>query len=290
MRAHNPIPEFFSLQVTEARRFYLDPVPNAQTPLVVICGGSEHCQPEYVIHRETFPYYGIEFVASGVGTVVLQQKKFILHPGCLFIYGPGVSQDIASNIDRPLVKYFVDFTGARSLSLLEEHQLPMGEVRQVFAPSEVQVFFDEIIHNGLKATHLSSPICVKLLECLVMKISETLIPSGQQEGLAFGTFQNCRGHMQTNYLRLKNLEQIADECHVNAAYLCRLFRRFDCQTPYQFLVRLKLNRAAELMLQPGALVKNVAEQAGFSDPFHFSRAFKARFGLSPDAFRRQSGV
>jgi len=37
--------------------------------------------------------------------------------------------------------------------------------------------------------------------------------------------------------------------------------------------------------QPGALVKQVAEEAGFTDPFHFSRVFTSVFGLSPTAFR-----
>jgi AraC-like DNA-binding protein len=52
------------------------------------------------------------------------------------------------------------------------------------------------------------------------------------------------------------------------------------------LLRLKMNHAAERLHQPGVLVKQVAEEAGFSDPFHFSRAFKSALGLSPDAFRR----
>ena len=47
-----------------------------------------------------------------------------------------------------------------------------------------------------------------------------------------------------------------------------------------------MNHAAELLNQPGALVKHVTHQVGFSDPFHFSRVFKSVFGLSPDAFRR----
>jgi AraC-like DNA-binding protein len=65
-----------------------------------------------------------------------------------------------------------------------------------------------------------------------------------------------------------------------------LFRRYDHQSPYQYLLRLRMNLAAEQLHQPGALVKQVAEQTGFDDPFHFSRAFKSVFGLSPDAFRR----
>ena len=73
---------------------------------------------------------------------------------------------------------------------------------------------------------------------------------------------------------------------MDAAYLCRLFQKFDHQTPYQFLMRLKMTLAAEWLLQPGALVKQVAERAGFGDQFHFSRAFKSVFGAAPEIFRR----
>jgi len=37
---------------------------------------------------------------------------------------------------------------------------------------------------------------------------------------------------------------------------------------------------------PETLVKEVAFELGFVDPFHFSRGFKRLFGLSPEAFRR----
>jgi AraC-like DNA-binding protein len=47
-----------------------------------------------------------------------------------------------------------------------------------------------------------------------------------------------------------------------------------------------MNLAAERLRDPGSLVKQVAAALGFSDPFHFSRAFKSVFGLSPEAFRR----
>ena len=106
------------------------------------------------------------------------------------------------------------------------------------------------------------------------------------ETLAFATYQQCRQHIEEHFQRLKTLQQIAQECHVDTAYLCRLFRRFDQQTPYQFLTRLKMNAAAGQLQQPGALVKKVASATGFANPFHFSRAFKSVFGRSPDAFRR----
>jgi AraC-like DNA-binding protein len=104
--------------------------------------------------------------------------------------------------------------------------------------------------------------------------------------MAFATYEHCRRYIEQHWLTLRTLEQIASECHVNNAYLCRLFRRYDQQSPYQYLLHLKMNMAAGRLQQSGVLVKQVAEEAGFADPFHFSRVFRSVLGLSPAAFRR----
>jgi AraC-like DNA-binding protein len=150
----------------------------------------------------------------------------------------------------------------------------------------LQVVFDELIHCGLKGTHYDALAGEKLLECLVLKIAGSRAPLEGRETLAFATYQRCRQHIQQHFQRLKTLRQIGAECRLNHSYLCRLFRQYDHQSPYQYLLRLKMNLAAELLQQPASLVKQVAEETGFGDPFHFSRAFKTVFGLSPDAFRR----
>ena len=45
-------------------------------------------------------------------------------------------------------------------------------------------------------------------------------------------------------------------------------------------------QAARRLQSPGILVKHVAEELGFADPFHFSRTFKRVFGVSPGRFIR----
>jgi AraC-like DNA-binding protein len=127
---------------------------------------------------------------------------------------------------------------------------------------------------------------VRFLECLALKIADSRAPLGRAETLAFTTYQQCRGHVQKHFERLKTLQQVADECRVSGSYLCRLFGRYDHQSPYQYLLKLKMHHAALLLEKPGSLVKQVAEDAGFGDPFHFSRTFKSVFGVSPDQFRR----
>lgn len=278
-------PAFFSEHVAQARRFYLDLNPPRNRPLVVACGGLEHCTPDYSIHRDTFPFFSIEYVVRGQGEVKLKARSYPLEPGRLFAYGPGVAHRITGNPAHPLVKYFVDFSGSRATGLLNSCGLAPGRVSQVFPPNVLQPLFDELIHSGLQARAESPELCAKLLECLALRIMGSTAPVDGAETLAFATYQHCRQHIGQHFLKLRTLEQAARECHINNAYLCRLFRRYDNQTPYQFLLRLKMNFAAERLQQSGALVKQVAEETGFSDPFHFSRVFRSVMGLSPVAFR-----
>ena len=280
-----PAPEFFSADVTEARRFYLDVRPPKNRPLAVVCGGLECCTPDYAIHRETFPFYSIEYVARGRGEVSLKGHTYSLQPGRLFSYGLGVPHHIVGNPADPLVKYFVDFTGPHATKLLRSCGLSPGRVSEVVPANALQPLFDELIQAGLQMRRESGALCTKLLECLALRIAGACASLASAETQAFVTFQRCRQHIEQHSLRLKTLEQIAGECHVNNAYLCRLFRRYDNQSPCQYLLRLKMNYAAQRLQENGALVKKVAEEAGFADPFHFSRAFTSVFGLSPSAFR-----
>ena len=284
-KASQASPDFFSVEVTEARRFYLDLHPAKNRQLVVVCGGLERCKPDYVIHRETFPFYSIEYVARGRGEVKLKGRAYSLQPGRLFSYGLGVPHHIIGDPADPLVKYFVDFTGTHATALLRSCGLSPGRVSEVVPANSLQSLFDELIQAGLLVRRESGVLCVKLLECLALRIMGACASLARVETQAFVTFQRCRQHIEQHSLRLKTLEQIAGECHVNNAYLCRLFRRYGTLSPCQYLLRLKMNYAAQRLQQPDSLVKKVAEEAGFADPFHFSRAFTSVFGLSPSAFR-----
>jgi AraC-like DNA-binding protein/quercetin dioxygenase-like cupin family protein len=284
--AAHATPEFFSRQVSEARRFYLNLKPAKNVPLSVVSGGFEHCLPDYRIQRLTFPFFAIEYVVRGTGSLRLNHRVHKLQPGMVFAYGPGIPQTISADAEGPPSKYFLNFAGPQAKAVLRACNLQPGSVSQLALPHELRNLFDELIHCAQRARPGANELCVKLLECLALRIADSQIPGESGETLSRLSYQNCRQHIEENFPRLKNLEQIAAECHLDAAYLCRLFQRYDHQTPYRFLMRLKMNRAAEWLEEPGALVKQVAERAGFRDQFHFSRAFKNVLGVSPNTFRR----
>ena len=117
-----------------------------------------------------------------------------------------------------------------------------------------------------------------------LKIAERAVPFGGADPRALATYHRARALMDARFLEFKTLEDVAKAAGLNLSYLCRLFQRFDRQTPYRHLMHLKMNRAAQLLLDQGLLVKEVAAELGFNDPFNFSRAFRGVFGLSPESF------
>lgn len=66
----------------------------------------------------------------------------------------------------------------------------------------------------------------------------------------------------------------------------RFARVFGC-SPAKYLARMRINRACDLLAQPAATNRSVAESIGFCDEFYFARSFKKIIGMPPGVFRRQ---
>ena len=71
------------------------------------------------------------------------------------------------------------------------------------------------------------------------------------------------------------------------AHLCRAFRREVGVSLPDYLRRLRIQRAEELLRDPAREVKEVAAEAGFGCTKSFERAFGAAHSLTPSAYRRR---
>jgi AraC-like DNA-binding protein len=79
--------------------------------------------------------------------------------------------------------------------------------------------------------------------------------------------------------------ELALVAHLSEAHFGRRFRREVGVTPLQYLTRLRVARACELLDRTRLNVEEVGRAAGFGDPFHFSRTFRKAVGMSPRAYR-----
>jgi len=279
-------PAFFSQQVRRAARFYLNLKASPNRSIQVLCGGYEECAPDYVIRRDAFPFLTLEFVLAGKGLVKLGQRKATLTAGIVYTYGPGTPHEILADSRDPPRKYFVNFAGRSALAVLRDCGLTPGSIVAVAGSSMMQHLFDNLIEHGAHGGRMAGELCDALFKYVLLRISSSSTLADEHLSPAYSTYINCRDHIERHFARLQTLKQIAAESGADGAYLCRLFQRFDHQSPYHTLVRLKMNEAAEQLRATDRLVKEVAVSLGYTDAFHFSRAFKAVFGISPQAFRR----
>jgi AraC-like DNA-binding protein len=282
-----PPPGFLSTQVTQARSYFFNLRPARTRETVVACGGCERLRSDYVVRRGDFPFVAIEFVAEGQGTLELGKTKFRLGPGMAFSYGPGVTHVIRTDPDQPMLKYYVDFVGPSAERLLAAGPLGASGAVQLSSHHELTDIFELLQREGVNHSPFSAAICAALLPVLIAKIAERALPGGLTEPRALETFERTRRLIEREFLHFRSAEEAAHACHIDPAYLCRLFQRFAHTTPWRFITRLKMSRAAELLLDGRMMVKEVADALEFADAFHFSRSFKRVYGISPGHFVRQ---
>ncbi|WP_081308671.1 helix-turn-helix transcriptional regulator [Agrobacterium tumefaciens] len=84
--------------------------------------------------------------------------------------------------------------------------------------------------------------------------------------------------------KVVEIDEIASLCGLSVGYFIRAFKRSTGLTPYQWLLDYRVRQAQD-MLRRGIPLAQIALECSFADQGHFSRVFKAKFGVSPAAWR-----
>src|ERR1035438_1392738 len=270
-----------SKQVTGARYFFLNLAPRPAESLALVMGGREDCNPDYVISRHDFPFYALEYVVSGRGSVKLDGRRRDLGPGTVFSYAPTTQCEIHTDPEDSLVKFFITFAGTDALRRLRRCGVQPGRVRLLAAPAGITNVLEDLLRELQRSGKLVRRICGTLFDLLLLKIEDaaTLVPHAAEP--AREAFLRCKALIDARAEGFGTLEQIAGAAGVEPSSVCRWFRRFQGTSPYQYLLRRKMTMAAEHLVENGGLIKEVAARVGFADPYHFSRCFKAVHGVAP---------
>ena len=81
------------------------------------------------------------------------------------------------------------------------------------------------------------------------------------------------------------LVDLAHEAGLTPSHFCRVFRRATGLSPHQFVLKVKLERAQQMLVQTTMPLSGIADSLGFTSQSHFSRAFRQFSGETPSAFR-----
>ncbi|MGG4034304.1 AraC family transcriptional regulator [Paenibacillus cisolokensis] len=81
------------------------------------------------------------------------------------------------------------------------------------------------------------------------------------------------------------LSDLARHTGLSKQHLIYLFNRETGCPPVEYFLRMKMQRAGQLLDLTDWSVKEIASAVGLSDPYYFSRLFKKMMGCSPTAYR-----
>lgn len=93
-------------------------------------------------------------------------------------------------------------------------------------------------------------------------------------------------YIEGNITKTFTLDELSDCANFSKFHFNRIFHSIVKESPFQFIMRLRLEKSASLLLsRPNESLSEIAVQCGFSDLSVFSRNFKKYFHISPSAYK-----
>ncbi|MFQ3234803.1 MAG: AraC-like DNA-binding protein [Paraglaciecola sp.] len=89
--------------------------------------------------------------------------------------------------------------------------------------------------------------------------------------------------LHANYANTITVEQLAEDVSMSVSSFHRAFRQVTYESPLQYLKKVRLNKAKELIIAKGSRANEAAHLVGYTSASQFSREFKRHFKQSPSA-------
>lgn len=140
-----------------------------------------------------------------------------------------------------------------------------------------------LLHEECSAGERHDP---QLLQGLMRLFLRRLASTDPEISIPDG-IRASRRYIATHWQRPLRLTGLARVAGLGRSAFAAAFRRAYGVPPMELVLRLRLAHAATMLEDPSQTVALIATASGFSEACHFSRSFRARYGTSPQAWRRQ---
>ncbi len=238
-----------------------------------------------------FGDYHFWWIEEGKGTITIDDLEHRVQGGELLLIRPGNRVSARVDAGKNVRAFFIPFMP------LEEH-LWDSLIVSTFTPKipgELAALFHEAFarHTELHKKSHSTLLCRKTF---FFRFLETMAVHGfiTRRPKNAGSRQYIHLERLTNFLEKRlsetiSLEILAREVGLDRTTVIRLFKRFLKTTPARWQMERRLEKGRELLLSSHP-VAVVAEKVGFAGASGFSRAFKARYNLSPELYIKNKGI
>lgn len=119
------------------------------------------------------------------------------------------------------------------------------------------------------------------------KEQEDLMPEQEGEEYYQNIIRRIQEYVEESYADEVSLEEAAGMIGMNSAYLSRYFKQHTGSTFMEYVSRVRVNRAVELLKDPTLKVYEIGELVGYKSMKHFYKIFKKYTKVTPTQYREQ---
>ena len=233
--------------------------------------------------------YEFEFIIESEGFMNLEGKKYPLKPGDLCLRKPSET----TMGEPPYSCYMISFALTKETSKDKMQPYYRNEIIDVLPPvlstknpKYYELIFQKILEQYIK----NEPSSILLIRSLILEMIYAAYQEIRLDFLPSSAYVRIIKHailyMETHYTDKLTLEKIAHEINLSPSHFQRIFKQTMNISPNDYLQKIRLTKAKELLLITHDTITDIAYRCGFESNAYFSYVFKKQMYLSPSLYRK----
>ncbi len=244
----------------------------------------------YRIRRRQRQGHQIIMTLSGSGWGVVQGKKQDFVAGSLWLIADGEAQDYGLNSEHWEILWF-EFNEDSRWWHERIGTKKSGLQSHLWGESLHKVLME--LHREQQQEHYATNQIKNLLAhqiCLYLEREFRPLFTTPQQNEQQRKFLKMMERVRANLSASWTVEKLAEaaEFYVCQDHFIRISKTIMGQTPLQLVNEERMNKASELLSFSDYTLEQISGFIGYGNQFSFSVAFKRRYGVSPDSYRRSS--
>ena len=254
----------------------------AQKGISVVCAYKEQVRSN-MRGPVTRSVYIIECCTEGKGSVIINGKEFPFSAGACYALLPGDSVQHTADKTASRKGFWCALDGADVGVYLKQTGITS---RQPFFSADIFPEVQDWLEKMVLAWNSQDPGAQLRQTACALGLMGTILknnPAQKKGSLA----EKAIAFMWENISRPLDVAEIAAHVGLERSYFSEAFKEKTGISPHRYLLKLRLQRACQLLDVLGYAVADIADMVGL-EPHNFARIFKKEIGLSPVEYRKSS--
>lgn len=270
----------------------LDRIDRQTEDLCLTRCGIQQCPPNHSWGPKARPQYHMHIILDGCGYFEIENQKFHLSRGQIFLIPPNITSHYYADPTNPWHYAWVSFVGTHAERYVKQAGFSDGiYVRDSYFPPEK---YSALIFEMLEAHKMTITNELKrigtlfLFFSLLTESNQALNSSGKKsyEYSSSTYLEHALQFIQFNYNRNIQISDIAEYIGITRSYLFNIFKTNLNISPKDYLLRYRMNKAKKFLETTTDSIQQISENVGYTDPLSFSKMFRHCTGISPSQYRK----